>query len=58
VAAAPVLAKSGTLGGNAPSTAYVLPDWPFPITPVTPPAVTSGAAFGGNSTVNLNIRLP
>ncbi|HKT35720.1 MAG TPA: FecR family protein [Nitrospira sp.] len=56
--AAPVVAKAGTLGGNAPSTAYVLPDWPFPITPVTPPAVTSGAAFGGNSTVNLNIRLP
>jgi hypothetical protein len=56
--AAPVVAKGGTLGGNAPSTAYVLPDWPLPITPVTPPAVVSGAAFGGNSTVNLTIRLP
>jgi hypothetical protein len=58
VTAAPVVAKAGTLGGNAPSTAYVLPDWPLPITPVTPPAVVSGAAFGGTSTVNLTIRLP
>lgn len=56
--AAPVVAKAGTLGGNAPSGAYVLPDWPLPITPVTPPAVVSGAAFGGTSTVNLTIRLP
>jgi FecR protein len=55
---APVVAKAGTLGGNAPSGAYMLPDWPFPITPVTPPAVVSGAAFGGTSTVNLTIRLP
>ena len=58
VAAAPVTAQAGMLGGNAPSTAYVLPDWPLPITPVTPPAVVSGAAFGGTSTVNLTIRLP
>ena len=58
VAVAPVVAKAGTLGGNATSTAYMLPDWPFPITPVTPPAVVSGAAFGGTSTVNLTIRLP
>jgi hypothetical protein len=58
VTVAPVVAKAGTLGGNAPSTAYMLPDWPFPITPVTPPAVVSGAAFGGTSTVNLTIRLP
>ena len=57
--AAPVVAKAGTLGGNAPSTAYMLPDWPLPITPVTPPAVVSGAApIAGNSTVNLTIRLP
>ncbi len=55
---APVVAKAGTLGGNGTSTAYMLPDWPFPITPVTPPAVVSGAAFGGTSTVNLTIRLP
>lgn len=54
----PAVARAGTLGGTAPSQAYMLPDWPFPITPVTPPAVTTGAAFGGNSTVNLNIRLP
>ena len=57
VTVAPVVAKAGTLGGNATSTAYMLPDWPFPITPVTPPAVVSGAA-GGTSTVNLTIRLP
>lgn len=55
---APVVAKAGSLGGNGTSTAYVLPDWPLPITPVTPPAVVSGAAFGGTSTVNLTIRLP
>jgi hypothetical protein len=54
----PTVARVGSLGGIAPSGAYMLPDWPFPITPVTPPAVTSGAAFGGNTTVNLNIRLP
>ena len=58
LAIAPLVAKAGTLGGNAPSGAYMLPDWPFPITPVTPPAVVSGAAFGGTSTVNLTIRLP
>lgn len=57
--AAPVVAKAGTLGGNAPSTAYMLPDWPFPVTPVTPPAVTTGVApIVGSSTVNLTIRLP
>ena len=56
---APVVAKAGILGGNAPSTAYMLPDWPLPITPVTPPAVTTGVApIAGNSTVNLTIRLP
>jgi FecR-like protein len=54
----PTVARVGSLGGLAPSTSYMLPDWPFPITPVTPPAVTSGAAFGGTSTVNLSIRLP
>jgi hypothetical protein len=58
VTTAPVAAKAGILGGNATSTAYMLPDWPFPVTPVTPPAVASGAAFGGNTTVNLTIRLP
>lgn len=54
----PVVAKAGTLGGHAPSTAYVLPDWPLPITPVTPPAVVSGAAVGGPATINLTITLP
>ena len=53
----PVVAKVGSLGGQAPSGSYMLPDWPFPVTPVTPPAVVSGAAFG-NSTINLTIRLP
>ena len=57
LAVAPVVAKAGTLGGNGTSTAYVLPDWPLPITPVTPPAVVTGA-FVGTSTVNLTIRLP
>lgn len=57
--AAPFVAKAGTLGGNAPSTAYMVPDWPLPITPVTPPAVVSGAVpIAGSSTVNLTIRLP
>jgi hypothetical protein len=54
---APVVAKAGALGGNATSTAYMLPDWPFPITPVTPPAVVSGAVVP-TSTINLTIRLP
>jgi hypothetical protein len=56
--AAPVVAKAGTLGGHALSTAYALPDWPLPITPVTPPAVVSGAAVGGPATINLTITLP
>ncbi len=55
--AAPVVARAGALGGNATSTAYMLPDWPLPITPVTPPAVVSGAAVP-TSTINLTIRLP
>ena len=53
-----VVARIGSLGGTSPSGAYMLPDWPFPVTPVTPPGVVSGAAFGGTSTVNLTIRLP
>jgi FecR protein len=57
LAVTPVVAKAGTLGGQAPSGSYVLPDWPLPITPVTPPAVVSGAAVG-TSTVNLTITLP
>ncbi|HEU4683351.1 MAG TPA: FecR family protein [Nitrospira sp.] len=63
--AGPAVARAGSLGGLTPSTSYMLPDWPFPITPATPPAVVSGAAPGsvnpaapGNSTINLNIRLP
>ena len=58
-AVGPVVAKAGSLGGQAPSGSYMLPDWPFPVTPVTPPAVVSGAApIAGNTTVNLTIRLP
>jgi hypothetical protein len=56
-AGGPLIARGGSLGGQAPSGSYMLPDWPFPVTPVTPPAVTSGAAFG-TSTVNLTITLP
>ncbi len=53
----------GMLGGQAPSGSYMLPTWPFPITPVTPPAVVSGAAPASvnpaaGSQVNLSIRLP
>lgn len=55
--AGPAIAKVGSLGGQAPSGSYMLPDWPFPVTPVTPPAVVSGAALS-NTTVNLTIRLP
>ncbi len=54
---------SGVLGGQAPSGSYMLPTWPFPITPVTPPAVVSGAAPASvnpaaGTQVNLSIRLP
>jgi len=57
------VARVGSLGGQAPSGSYMLPDWPYPITPVTPPAVVSGAAPASvnpaaGTTINLNIRLP
>ena len=55
--AGPAVAKVGSLGGQAPSGSYMLPDWPFPVTPVTPPAVVSGAA-GLNAPINLTIRIP
>ncbi len=55
--AGPAIAKVGSLGGQAPSGSYMLPDWPFPVTPVTPPAVVSGAA-GLNAPINLTIRIP
>jgi len=35
---------AGALGGQFPSGAYAVPGWPFPVTPVTPPAVVSGVA--------------
>jgi hypothetical protein len=54
-----VATRVGQLGGQAPSGSYMLPDWPYPVTPVTPPAVVSGAAPASvNTTINLNIRLP
>jgi hypothetical protein len=43
--------------GAAPSGSYMLPDWPFPVTPVTPPAVASGAVQP-NTTIILQIQLP
>ena len=52
-------AKAGVASpeGPAPSGAYVVPGWPFPVTPVTPPAVASGAVQP-NTTVILQIQLP
>ncbi len=49
--------EAGVLGGQAPSGSYMLPVWPQPITPVTPPAVVSGAVRP-TTTVNLSIVLP
>jgi hypothetical protein len=55
----PAVERTGPLGGQAPSGSYVLPDWPIPVTPVTPPAVASGAAPAASGTaVNLTVRLP
>jgi hypothetical protein len=42
-------------GGQFASGAYAVPGWPLPVTPVTPPAVVSGAA---GTTLNFTIRLP
>ncbi len=53
------MAKAGVAPpqGQAPSGSYMLPGWPFPVTPVTPPAVASGAVQP-NTTVILQIQLP
>lgn len=53
----PRTAKAGPLAGPAPSGSYMLPDWPWPVIPVTPPAVASGAVVP-STTINLLIRLP
>ena len=37
------------------SGGYAVPGWPLPVTPVTPPAVVSGAA---SSTIRFTITLP
>ena len=48
-------AMTGAVGGQFASGAYAVPGWPLPVTPVTPPAVVSGAAGTGT---NFTIRLP
>lgn len=48
-------APSGALGGQFASGGYAIPGWPLPVTPVTPPAVVSGAA---ESSIRFTIRLP
>lgn len=55
----PSTAKAGVTSpeGPAPSGSYMVPGWPFPVTPVTPPAVASGAVQP-NTTVILQIQLP
>jgi FecR-like protein len=53
----PAMVKSGPVAGQAASGAYVLPEYPWPVTPVTPPAVASGAVVPSTA-VNLLIRLP
>jgi hypothetical protein len=55
----PYIARADALGGQAPSGSYMVPEWPFPVTPVTPPAVVSGAVpITPNATINLSIQLP
>jgi hypothetical protein len=44
---------AGAPGGQFPSGGYAVPGWPMPVTPVTPPAVVSGA--GG---IRSSITLP
>src|SRR5690606_30124890 len=39
----PALA-AGAVDGQFAGGGYAVPDWPFPVTPVTPPAAVSGAA--------------
>jgi hypothetical protein len=46
---------AGAVDGQFSSGAYAVPGWPLPVTPVTPPAVVSGAAPTG---VHFSIKLP
>jgi hypothetical protein len=48
-------AMAGATGGQYPSGGYAVPGWPIPVTPVTPPAVVSGAA---GTTIRSSITLP
>lgn len=41
----PSAAAVGAVGGQFPAGGYAVPGWPLPVTPVTPPAVVSGAAI-------------
>ena len=53
---AATMAMAGAPGGQFPSGGYAVPGWPIPVTPVTPPAVVSGAA--GATIRSLIITLP
>ena len=50
-------AMAGALGGPFPSGGYAVPGWPLPVTPVTPPAVVSGAGIP-NTPIGSSITLP
>lgn len=59
----PVPAEAGWVGGQTSAGAYAIPGWPIPVTPVTPPAVVSGAAPASvnpaaGTNVNITIRVP
>lgn len=54
---------AGAVGGQSSAGAYTVPGWTMPVTPVTPPAVVSGAAPASvnpaaGTSVNLSIRTP
>jgi hypothetical protein len=54
---------AGAVNGQFAGGGYAVPGWPFPVTPVTPPAAVSGAAPASvnpaaGTTVNLSIRTP
>lgn len=51
----PSAAAVGAVGGQFPAGGYAVPGWPLPVTPVTPPAVVSGAA---DIPLRFSIRLP
>lgn len=51
-------AMTGAPGGQFPSGGYSVPGWPIPVTPVTPPAVVSGAAGIPNTPIGSSITLP